>query len=97
MARLTSVIAVENIAVGVASAASIAYLSSIVSKRYAILQYSLLASLVMLLGVLGRPTIGAIIEEEGFARAFVLCAAFGGVASALALAEWVRIARSERA
>ncbi|GGX67097.1 permease [Litorimonas cladophorae] len=96
MARLTSVIAVENIAVGVASAASIAYLSSIVSKRYAILQYSLLASLVMLLGVLGRPTIGAIIEEEGFARAFVLCAAFGGVASALALAEWVRIARSER-
>lgn len=96
MARLTSVIALENIAVGLASAASIAYLSSIVSKQYAVVQYALLASLVFLLGTLGRPAIGAIIEEDGFATAFVICAAFGGVASVLALIEWIRIARSER-
>jgi len=94
MARLTCVIALENIAVGLASAASIAYLSSIVSKQYAVVQYALLASLVFLLGVLGRPTIGAIIEEDGFARAFVICAGFGAVASILALIEWIRIART---
>jgi len=96
MARLTSVITLENIAVGVASAASIAYLSSIVSKKYATVQYALLVSLVFLLGVLGRPTIGAIIEEDGFATAFIICAGFGVIASLLALIEWIRIARSNR-
>lgn len=96
MARLTSVIALENIAVGLASAASVAYVSSIVSKRYAAVQYALLASLVMLLGTLGRPAIGQIIETDGFARAFVICAAFGGVASILALVEWIRVARESR-
>jgi PAT family beta-lactamase induction signal transducer AmpG len=95
MARLTSVIALENIAVGLASAASIAYLSSIVSKQYAVVQYALLASLVMLLGTLGRPAIGAIIEEDGFATAFVICAGFGAIASVLALIEWIRIARKQ--
>ena len=93
MARLTSVIALENIAVGLASAASIAYLSSIVSKQYAVVQYALLASLVFLLGTLGRPAIGAIIEEDGFATAFVICAGFGAIASVLALLEWIRLAR----
>lgn len=95
MARLTSVIALENIAVGLASAASIAYLSSIVSKQYAVVQYALLASLVFLLGTLGRPAIGAIIEEDGFATAFVICAGFGAIASVLALIEWIRLARKD--
>ncbi|WP_233345592.1 MFS transporter [Litorimonas taeanensis] len=94
MARLTTVIFFENIAVGLASAASIAYLSSIVNKDYAAVQYALLVSLVMLLGVLGRPTIGAIIESDGFAKAFIICAALGGVASVLALIEWIRVAKT---
>jgi len=97
MARLTTVIFAENIAVGLASAASIAYLSSIVNKDYAAVQYALLVSLVMLLGVLGRPTIGAIIEEEGFAQAFIICALLGAVASLLTLIEWIRVARQSRA
>jgi len=96
MARLTTVITLENLAVGVASAASIAYLSSIVSKRYAVVQYALLASLVMLLGTLGRPAIGAIIEEDGFATAFIICAGFGAIASVLALIEWIRVSRQNR-
>lgn len=96
MARLTSVIALENIAVGLASAASVAYLSSIVSKDYAAVQYALLVSLIMLLGTLGRPAIGQIIETDGFATAFVICAAFGGAASVLALIEWLRISRKEK-
>jgi len=93
MARLTTVIFAENIAVGLASAASIAYLSSIVNKDYAAVQYALLVSLVMLLGVLGRPTIGAIIEDEGFAKAFIVCAILGAIASILALIEWIRLTR----
>ena len=96
MARLTTVIFFENIAVGLASAASVAYLSSIVNKNYAAVQYALLVSLVMLLGVLGRPTIGVIIEEEGFAKAFILCALFGVIASLLALIEWIRLARQAK-
>jgi len=96
MARLTTVIAFENIAVGLASAASIAYLSSIVNKDYAAVQYALLVSLVMLLGVLGRPTIGAIIEKDGFATAFVICAALGAIASVLAFIEWMRVAALNR-
>jgi len=94
MARLTTVIFAENLAVGLASAASVAYLSSIVNKSYAAMQFALLVSLVMLLGVLGRPTIGAIIEEDGFARAFIICAWLGGVAVVLSLLEWIRTARS---
>lgn len=96
MARLTTVIFAENLAVGMASAASVAYLSSIVSKSYAAVQFALLVSLVMLLGVLGRPTIGVIIEEDGFARAFIICAWLGGVAVILSLLEWIRTARNMR-
>ncbi|PHR61184.1 MAG: beta-lactamase induction signal transducer [Robiginitomaculum sp.] len=93
MARLITVIAAENIAVGVASAASVAYLSSIVNKEYAVVQYALLVSLTFLLGVLGRGAIGEIIEEDGFARAFILCAWMGGVAVVFAALEWIRQAR----
>jgi len=96
MARLTTVIFAENIAVGLASAASIAYLSSVVNKNYAAVQYALLVSLVMLLGVLGRPTIGVIIETDGFAKAFMICAGLGAIASILALIEWIRIARTNQ-
>ncbi len=93
MARLITVIFAENVAVGLASAASVAYLSSIVNKNYAAVQYALLVSLVMLLGVLGRPAIGQIIEEQGFERAFIICAWLGGVAVILSLIEWIRVSR----
>jgi len=53
-------------------------------------------SLVMLLGVLGRPTIGVIIETDGFAKAFMICAGLGAIASILALIEWIRIARTNQ-
>jgi PAT family beta-lactamase induction signal transducer AmpG len=90
MARLITTIFMENVAGGVASAASIAFLSSIVNKKYAAVQYALLVSLTFLLGILGRPTIGAIIETDGFAHAFILCAWFGAVAVVLSILEWMR-------
>lgn len=96
MARLITVIAAENIAVGIASAASVAYLSSIVNKEYAAVQYALLVSLTFLIGILGRGAIGEIIETKGFAYAFVLCAWMGGVAVIFAGLEWVRQSRKAK-
>jgi len=96
LARLITAIFAENVAVGVASAASVAFLSSIVSKKYAATQYALLASLTFLIGVLGRPAIGEIIEAEGFASAFILCAWLGSVAVVLTALEWYRQSRAKR-
>ena len=90
LARLITAIFAENVAVGVASAASVAFLSSIVNKKYAATQYALLVSLTFLIGVLGRPAIGQIIETEGFAAAFIVCAWLGAVAVVLTAAEWFR-------
>jgi len=95
MARLIVAIALENIAIGIASAASIAYLSSVVNKEYAAVQYALLVSLTFLFGILGRPLVGDIIEEKGFAYAFILCALLGGVAVILSALEWFRQSRKK--
>lgn len=93
LARLMLVIAAENLAVGFASAAIVVYLSSIVNKQYAAVQYALLASLGFLLGSLGRGAIGELIEIRGFAYVFYLTAALGLVAVAASGLEWFRQSR----
>lgn len=93
LARLMLVIAAENLAVGFASAAIVVYLSSIVNKKYAAVQYALLASLGFLLGSLGRGALGELIEIRGFAYVFYLTAALGLVAVIAAGLEWMRQAR----
>jgi PAT family beta-lactamase induction signal transducer AmpG len=97
LSRLMTVIAAENLAVGFASAANVAYLSSIVNPRYAAVQYALLASLTMLIGSLGRGALGEMIEAEGYAAVFFLTAALGLVAVAASGAEWLRQSRIARA
>ena len=93
LARLMMVIAAENLAVGFASAAIVVYLSSIVNKKYAAVQYALLASLGFLLGSLGRGAIGELVEIKGFAYVFYLTAAMGAVAVVAAVLEWIRQSR----
>ena len=93
LARLMMVIAAENLAVGFASAAIVVYLSSIVNKRYAAVQYALLASLSFLLGSLGRGALGELIELRGFAFVFYLTAAMGLVAVVASILEWIRQSR----
>lgn len=93
LARLMMVIAAENLAVGFASAAIVVYLSAVVNRRYAAVQYALLASLSFLLGSLGRGAIGELVEIRGFAYVFYLTAAFGLVAVFAAAVEWIRQAR----
>lgn len=94
MGRLMLAIAAENIAVGIAGAAFVAYLSSVVAKGYSAVQYALLSSLTMLVGTLGRPALGQMIEERGYYDVFLLTTAIGGFAVVLCVIEWVRQARS---
>lgn len=90
MARLMLAIAGENLASGFASVASVAYLTSIVNPRFAAVQYALLVSLTMLIGTLGRPALGEMIETDGYRAIFILTAWLGMIAVVLATAEWAR-------
>ena len=97
LARLMMVIAAENLAVGFASAAIVVYLSSIVNRHHAAVQYALLASLGFLLGSLGRGALGELIETRGFAYVFYLTAAMGLFAVIVTTIDWVREARASSA
>lgn len=97
LARLMITIFAENLAVGVAGAAYVAWLSSIVAKGYSAVQYALLASLTLLVGTLGRGALGQMIEERGYYEVFIFVTLIGLVAVVLCLAEWWREARAGRA
>ena len=93
LGRLMVVIAAENLAVGIASVVYVAYLSGIVNKAYAAVQYAILASLSLLVAVLGRGFLGELIDERGFAYVFVLTAVLGLLGVLASVIEWVRRAR----
>ena len=93
LAKLMMAIAGENIAVGIAGAAFVAYLSSIVAKGYSAVQYALLSSLTLLVGTLGRGALGKMIEDQGYYDVFILTTLIGFFAVALCLVEWWRQSR----
>ncbi|WP_373492321.1 MFS transporter [Parasphingorhabdus sp.] len=93
LAKLMMAIAGENIAVGIAGVAFVAYLSSIVAKGYSAVQYALLSSLTLLVGTLGRGALGQMIEEQGYFHIFILTTLMGGVAVIICIIEWIRISR----
>ncbi|MEQ5786397.1 MFS transporter [Erythrobacter sp. NFXS35] len=97
LAKLTFTVMFENLAIGIAGAAYVAWLSSIVSKQYSAVQYALLSSLTLLVGTLGRGALGEMIEDQGYFDVFVLTTLIGFLAVALCLAEWYRQARFGRA
>ncbi|MHA6333289.1 AmpG family muropeptide MFS transporter [Qipengyuania sp. CAU 1752] len=94
LSKLMMAIAGENIAVGVAGAAFVAYLSSIVSKGYSAVQYALLSSLTLLVGTLGRGALGQMIEEQGYFDVFIMTTLIGMFAVVLCIIEWIRQARN---
>lgn len=94
LARLAFTIFWENLAIGIAGAAYIAWLSSIVAKRYAAVQFALLASLTLLIGTLGRGALGQMIEDCGYYYVFIFTALIGVVAVVLCALEWWRQARA---
>ena len=90
LARLTITIAFENLAIGIAGAAYVAWLSSIVSKQFSAVQYALLSSLTLLVGTLGRGALGEMIEKQGYFDVFVLTTWIGLGAAVLVCFEWYR-------
>jgi len=94
LARLAFTIFWENLAIGIAGAAYIAWLSSIVARRYAAVQFALLSSLTLLIGTLGRGALGQMIEVRGYYDVFIFTTLIGGIAVVLCIAEWVRQART---
>jgi MFS transporter, PAT family, beta-lactamase induction signal transducer AmpG len=97
LARLMLTIGGENLAIGIAGAAFVAWLSSIVSKQFSAVQYALLSSLTLLVGTLGRGALGQMIERQGFYDVFVLTMWIGVAAMALVVAEWWRQRRTAAA
>lgn len=94
LAKLTFTIFFENLAIGIAGAAYIAWLSSIVSKQFSAVQYALLSSLTLLVGTLGRGALGEMIEDQGYFDVFVLTTLIGLAAVVLVAFEWWRQARA---
>lgn len=93
LARLMLTIGAENLAIGIAGAAFVAWLSSIVSKQFSAVQYALLSSLTLLIGALGRGALGQMIERQGFYDVFILTTWIGVLAMLLVVAEWWRQSR----
>jgi len=94
LAKLTFTVMFENLAIGIAGAAFVAYLSSIVNKNFSAVQYALLSSLTMLVGNLGRGALGEMIEDRGYFDVFVLTTFIGFLAVILCAAEWYRQSRA---
>ena len=94
--RLTLAIMGENLAGGFASVAFVAWLTAIVNPRFAAVQYALFASLALLIGTLGRPWIGQLMETHGFYTVFIITFWLGMVAVVLAVLEAI-IRPAERA
>lgn len=97
MARLLLAISYENITTGLALAAFVAYLSSIVSKKFAAVQYAVLSSLTFLIGSLGKGVAGEMFDTLGYAPVFRYVAAVGLLAIVFVLIEWWRASRDVRA
>lgn len=93
MLRLLIGISGENIAGGVASAAFVAYLSSIASKEFSAVQYALLSSMTLLVGSLGRAALGDAIKVHGYAPVFQFTALLGMIAVIFCVIEWFRVRR----
>jgi PAT family beta-lactamase induction signal transducer AmpG len=93
MLRLLIGISGENIAGGLASAAFVAYLSSIASKEFSAVQYALLSSMTLLVGSLGRAALGDAIKVHGYAPVFQFTALLGMIAVIFCVIEWFRVRR----
>jgi PAT family beta-lactamase induction signal transducer AmpG len=94
--RLLMAISYENISTGIALTAFVAYLSSIVSKKFTAVQYALLSSLTFLVGSLGRGMAGEAFDTMGYATVFRYTAAFGFLSVLFVTLEWIRSSASDR-
>ncbi|MCG9697384.1 MFS transporter [Shewanella sp. Isolate11] len=74
---LTAVISIDNFSAGVATAAFIAYLSSLTSNGYSATQYALLSSIMLLFPKFVAGFSGAYIDAFGYVNFFVAASVIG--------------------
>jgi PAT family beta-lactamase induction signal transducer AmpG len=84
---LTLTISADNLAGGLAGAVFVAYLSSLTSTAYTATQYALFSSLMTLPGKFMGGFGGIVVDTRGYVDFFLIAAAIGLPAIALAL--WV--------
>ena len=96
MIRLLVAIFCDNVFIGIALTAFVAYLSGIISKKFTAVQYALLSSLTFLVGSLGRGVAGEAFDKYGYALVFRWTAAIGFIAVFFVLLEWARVAAEGR-
>lgn len=77
LTMLIFVVSADNLAGGIASAAFIAYLSSLTNISYSATQYALFSSLMLLLPKFLAGYSGAFVDAYGYAPFFVATAALG--------------------
>ena len=77
MAGLTLVVSADNLAGGIASAAFIAYLSSLTNVQYSATQYALFSSMMMLAPKWLAGFSGAFVDAHGYSSFFISTAALG--------------------
>lgn len=90
MGVLTGVICFENLSAGMGTAAFMAFMASITSKKFTATQYALLTSLMGVPRVLFSSTTGYLVEGLGWFHFFVLCTliALPGMAMLVKFAPW---------
>jgi PAT family beta-lactamase induction signal transducer AmpG len=97
LAVLTLVISGENLSLGFLGTATVAFLSSLVSRRYTATQYALLSSMVNLPGKLLGVFAGAIVEATSYRAYFVIATLAVLPATALFVYLWPRFAVADEA
>jgi PAT family beta-lactamase induction signal transducer AmpG len=85
---LATVISADNLAMGVAGTALIAYLSSLTSASYTATQYALFSSMYALPGKLLMGTSGFVVDAVGYPWFFVYTSALGIPALAMLYFVW---------
>lgn len=73
LAWLAAVIAFENLASGMGTAAYVAFMGSLTNKRFTATQYALLSSLMGVPRVLAAAPTGYLAEQAGWVMFFVIC------------------------
>lgn len=85
---LVVTIGFDNFSAGLASAAFVAYLSSLTNLKFSATQYALLSSIMLLLPRLIGGYSGSMVEQMGYSRFFIFTAILGLPTLALIILQW---------
>ncbi|MGL4316852.1 MAG: AmpG family muropeptide MFS transporter [Pseudomonas sp.] len=94
MLMLVLTITLDNLSSGLATAAFVAYLSSLTNLKFSATQYALLSSIMLLLPRLVGGSSGLMVEKLGYSQFFLATALFGIPTLILILMQWSRERRA---